>query len=186
VNPDEHNPIASTLGSGTAGAVMLWAAFGIYTSFFHGTAPLIPWQTSHNVIFGLVWLFFVFPAVLTQARTARNCFLAVAVWNHGWSLLPLAVGNLLIQVYGSLLIALAWFPSPLPSPLSGLSGGISAGIIILLISVGVLLACNLAVAGYMKWVFREQHAQYVEVVGKRVGQVTSPEVLISNASPKRL
>lgn len=107
MQPEPRYTITTTLGDSIAFAVFLWAAFGVYTAFFRGTVPLIPWQTSHNVIFGVVWLFFVLPGALTQARTARNCFVSVALWNHGWSLLPLALVNLILQLIGWVLVAVA-------------------------------------------------------------------------------
>jgi len=135
--------------------VFVWATFGLYTSFFHGTIPFIPWHTPHTVIFGLVWLFFVFPGAIYQARTVRNCFLAVGIGNHGWSLLPLAIANLIIQVLGIVVIPLAWFPSYLPGPLANVKGGVLTGIITLVVVFLVLTPCNFALIGYMKWLFRE-------------------------------
>ncbi|MCX5635759.1 MAG: tetratricopeptide repeat protein, partial [Planctomycetota bacterium] len=85
-------------------------------------------------------------------------------WNHGWSLLPLAVSNLIIQVLGTVVIPLAWFPSYLPGPLANIKGGVLTGIITLVVVILVLAPCNFALIGYMKWLFRDQHTEYLRVV----------------------
>jgi hypothetical protein len=138
-----------------------WGAYGLYTSFSHGRTPVLSWQTSHAVVFGFIWLLFIFPNTLYQIRTLRNCFLSVAVWDHGLSGLPFAVVNMIVQISGILIIAIAWFPTPLPHPLDMIDGGIITGIIAFGAVIAVLASCNFALTKYMKWLFREQHAEYL-------------------------
>lgn len=136
-------------------AAFAWAAFGLYTSFAHGRIPILSWQTSHSIVFGFIWLFFVFPGAMYQVRTLRNCFFAVAIWNHGWSLLPFAVANMVVQIVGILIIPVAWFPTSLPEPLGMIRGGMITGVIAIVVVIAVLAPCNFALIKYMDWLFRE-------------------------------
>jgi|GEM_PF-3730606 len=164
MEPQPRNSGTAALGNFIALIVLLWAAFGIYTSFFCGTIPFVSWNTSHMILFGLVWLFFVLPGTMYQVRTLRNCFLSVTIWSHGWSLLPLAVANLVVQTLGILLTPISWFPSLLPGPFGAIHGGILTGLITLVCVIAVLAPSNFALIGYTNWLFREQHAEYLRVV----------------------
>jgi hypothetical protein len=160
-----RNAITTTIGNALSFTIFVLAAFGIYTSLFHGSAPFVEWSTDHNLLFGLAWVFFVFPGVLLQIKIVNNCFNAVANWSHGWSMLPLVLVNLFFQLCGLLLLAMAWFPSQLPPPFSNYRGGILTGLITLVIVVVILAIFNVTLIRYMKWLFRYQHAKYIEMTG---------------------
>jgi hypothetical protein len=134
--------------------VFTWAALGLYTSFFLGRIPLIQWYTPHKIIFGFIWLFFIFPGITCQARIVQNCFRSIAIWCYGWSLLPLAFINMCFQICGIIAIPTSWFPSPFPPPLAHVKGGIIIGLFTLVLAILILLPCNLILFRYMKWIFR--------------------------------
>lgn len=150
-SPDTQNHNSSILitniirATGTTVILLIftWSVFGLYTAFFHGKIPLIPWDTPHNIIFGFIWLFFIFPGAMYQARTVRNCFHSVAIFSRGWSLLPIAIFNMYFQIFGIVAIPAAWFPSAFPPPLAHIKGGILMGFITLFLAILILLPCNL-------------------------------------------
>lgn len=64
------NPVSKAVTTVIVISAIVWTLWCTWVAFFGGALPLLGWRLSGGFIFGVVWLFFVDPFVVTIAYWA--------------------------------------------------------------------------------------------------------------------
>jgi len=120
-----------------------WWIWGIFTTFFRGSIPIVGWNTHHNIILGLLWLAVLGPGAGVPIAMFRNLCGIVGIGRHGIMLMALLILTTVFQIYVAVLLITAWFPQALPLPVVPLSGGLWSGLVVLVFALIVIFVGNI-------------------------------------------